>query len=49
VIQEDEYGFIFSKYLDSLTVDYDFRVVKLLGDKELIFKQAWPALSISSR
>jgi hypothetical protein len=38
VIQEDEYGFIFSKYLDSLNVDYDFRVVKLIGDKELIFQ-----------
>lgn len=38
VIQEDEFGFIFSKYLDSLTVDYDFRVVKLIDDKELIFQ-----------
>jgi hypothetical protein len=38
VVQEDEYGFIFSKYLDSLTIDYDFRVVKMIGEKELIFQ-----------
>ncbi len=38
VIQEDEYGFIYSKNLDSAKVDYDFRLVKLFGDKELIFQ-----------
>ncbi|HEX5113111.1 MAG TPA: hypothetical protein VFV79_09705 [Saprospiraceae bacterium] len=38
LLHEDEYGFIYSKALDSVTLDYDFRLVKLLGDKELIFQ-----------
>ena len=38
IIKEDDYGFIFSKHLDSLTVDYDFRLIKLFGEKELIFQ-----------
>jgi len=38
LIHEDEYGFIYSKALDSATLDYDFRLVKLFGDKELIFQ-----------
>jgi hypothetical protein len=38
VVRVDDYGFIFSKHLDSLTVDYDFRLIKLFGEKELIFQ-----------
>ena len=38
IVKEDDYGFIFSKNLDSLTVDYDFRLIKLFGEKELIFQ-----------
>jgi hypothetical protein len=38
IVREDDYGFIFSKHLDSLTVDYDFRLIKLFGEKELIFQ-----------
>ena len=38
LIREDEHGFIYSKALDSVALDYDFRLVKLLGDKELIFQ-----------
>jgi hypothetical protein len=35
---EEDQGFIFSKKADSLIVDYDFRFVKIIGDKELIFQ-----------
>ena len=38
MIKEEDQGFIFSKKADSTTVDYDFRYVKILGDKELIFQ-----------
>jgi len=38
VVQEDDYGFIFSKRLDSLNVDYDFRRIQLFGEKEIIFQ-----------
>ncbi len=38
IIKEDDQGFIFSKNVDSTTIDYDFRFVKILGEKELIFQ-----------
>jgi hypothetical protein len=38
VIREEDKGFIFSKMADSTHVDYDFRFVRILGDKELIFQ-----------
>lgn len=38
VIKEEDQGFIFSKMADSTTLDYDFRYVRILGDKELIFQ-----------
>lgn len=38
VIKEEDQGFIFSKQADSTAVDYDFRYVRILGDKELIFQ-----------
>jgi len=38
VVMEEDQGFIFSKQADSTTVDYDFRYVKILGEKELIFQ-----------
>lgn len=38
VIKEEDLGFIFSKMADSTTLDYDFRYVRIIGDKELIFQ-----------
>jgi len=38
VIKEEDQGFIFSKMADSTTMDYDFRYVRILGEKELIFQ-----------
>jgi hypothetical protein len=38
VIKEDDHGFIYSTKLDSIGVDYDFRYVRILNDKELIFQ-----------
>lgn len=38
VIREEDQGFIFSKLADSTQVDYDFRYVRILGEKELIFQ-----------
>lgn len=38
VIKEEDYGFIFSKRLDSVTIDYDFRYIQLFDGKEIIFQ-----------
>ena len=38
VLLDDEQGFIFSSQPDSATTRYDFRYIKLVGDKELIFQ-----------
>ena len=38
LILEDEHGFIYSKLVDTATVDYDFRYIRMLGDQELIFQ-----------
>jgi len=38
LIREDEDGFIFSKHLDSTLTDYDFRYIRIMGDRELIFQ-----------
>lgn len=38
IIKEDDYGFIYSTKLDSTALDYDFRYVRILNDKELIFQ-----------
>jgi hypothetical protein len=38
IIREDDHGFIYSKQLDSLTIDYDFRKVKFFGERELVFQ-----------
>ena len=38
VIKEDEQGFIFTRQSDSTALEYDFRYVRILGDKELIFQ-----------
>jgi len=38
VIREDEHGFIYSKLVDTATVDYDFRYIRMLGEQELIFQ-----------
>lgn len=39
IIHETEDGFIFEKNIDE-TINYDFRVVKIQGDKEYIFQTA---------
>lgn len=38
VIKEEDQGFIFSKMADSITLDYDFRYIRIIGNKELIFQ-----------
>ena len=38
LIKEDDQGFIYSRMLDSTRLNYDFRHVKILGAKELIFQ-----------
>ena len=38
IIQEDEFGFIFEKKIDSTTINHDFRFVKIQGDKEYLFQ-----------
>jgi len=39
IVSENESGFIFEKKIDE-TINYDFRVVKIQGDKEYIFQTA---------
>jgi hypothetical protein len=38
MIKEEDQGFIFSRQADSTAVEYDFRFIRILGDKELIFQ-----------
>ena len=38
IIREDESGFIFRKQIDSTLIDYDFRYIRIIGDKEIIFQ-----------
>jgi len=38
LIKEDDLGFIYSRMQDSTNLNYDFRHVKILGAKELIFQ-----------
>jgi hypothetical protein len=38
LIKEDDQGFIYSRTLDSTMLNYDFRYIKILGTKELIFQ-----------
>lgn len=37
IISEEEDGFIFEKNIDGI-INYDFRVVKIQGDKEFVFQ-----------
>ena len=37
-IQEDADGFIYEKQIDSSKINYDFRYVKLQGDREYMFQ-----------
>lgn len=37
-ILEEENGFIYEKQIDSNTVNYDFRYIKIQGDQEYIFQ-----------
>lgn len=39
IIEEYENGFIFEKKIDENNINYDFRYVKLNGDKEYIFQR----------
>lgn len=38
VIREDDTGFIYSIQPDSTAIEYDFRRIKLIGEKEIIFQ-----------
>ncbi len=38
VVREDDHGFIYAMQADSASVDYDFRYVRMIGDRELIFQ-----------
>jgi hypothetical protein len=38
IIREEDQGFIFSRLSDSTAVEYDFRFIRILDDKELIFQ-----------
>lgn len=38
VVKEYDKGFIYSKQADSTTIDYDFRYMRYLGNKQLIFQ-----------
>lgn len=38
ILKEYDNGFVYSKKLDSTSIDYDFRLVEYLGDKQLIFQ-----------
>jgi len=38
VISEEDQGFVFSTLADSSITQYDFRFVRILGEKELIFQ-----------
>ncbi len=39
IIEEYENGFIFEKKIDEENINYDFRYVKLNGDKEYLFQR----------
>ena len=38
MIREDEQGFIYCRTQDSTTLNFDFRYIKIVGPKELIFQ-----------
>lgn len=38
IVQEDESGFIFEKKIDDSYTNYDFRHVKIRGDKQYVFQ-----------
>jgi hypothetical protein len=38
IIEENDEGFVYEKQVDSLTRSYDFRVIKQIGDSELIYQ-----------
>jgi len=38
LIKEDDLGFVYSRMQDSTKINYDFRFIKILGAKELIFQ-----------
>lgn len=38
MIREEDHGFIFEKKIDEKNINYDFRYVRIQGDKEYIFQ-----------
>ena len=38
IIKEDDNGFIFKKTISEDRINYDFRYVKIQGDKEYVFQ-----------
>jgi len=38
LVREDTDGFIFKKQPDSISVDFDFRRIKIVGNKEYVFQ-----------
>lgn len=38
IVREDDEGFIFSRQLDSTLMDFDFRFIRIMEEKELIFQ-----------
>ena len=38
ILKEEDQGFIFSRQADSTHLAYDFRFIRILGEKELIFQ-----------
>lgn len=38
IVEEEENGFIFEKQLDSTRVNYDFRYIRIQGDREYVFQ-----------
>ena len=38
IVKEEDDGFIFEKQLDSTRVNYDFRYIRLQGDREYVFQ-----------
>ncbi len=40
IVEENDNGFIFEKQVDSTRINYDFRVVRIQGNKEYTFQTA---------
>lgn len=38
IVKEDDHGFIFEKKIDDKNINYDFRHIRIQGDKEYVFQ-----------